>query len=89
MGKRYSTGIISDISGDSRNRLNFYYNQVKDIILPEMRQLLIYAEEKGNLKKHRDKGAKYNYLISDCWEIKAPLSKKILEFSQQLSHIIF
>lgn len=79
------TGIISDISGDSRNGLEFYYNQVKNIILPEMKQLLICAEEKGTLKEHRDKGAKFNYILSDCWELKAPLSKKILELSQQLS----
>lgn len=79
------TGIISDISGDSRNGLEFYYNQVKNIILPEMKQLLICAEEKGNLRDHMEKGAKYNYILSDCWELKTHLSKKILKLSQHLS----
>ena len=79
------TGIISDISGDSRNGLEFYYNQVKNIILPEMKQLLIYAEEKGTFREHIEKGAKYNYILSDCWELKAPLSKKILKLSQLLN----
>ena len=47
--KGICTGIISDISGDSRNGLEFYYNQVKKIILPEMQQLLICAEEKEKI----------------------------------------
>lgn len=71
--------IISAINGDSRNKLEPFYNLVKNTILPEIKEIMVYTQEKRNLKKIRENRKKYYYRIIDCWNYQAPLTKLLLE----------
>lgn len=82
-----TTGIIDDIqANDLPNNKEIYFNQIRNIVLPESIEILDYIENGkiANCKKY-----KYNsvWYVTDSWNFKSILGNKILNVSKLLKSI--
>lgn len=80
-------GIIMEIIMDHEpNVANIYYNQLKDIVLPEMRRLLSYIED-GTIKTHKRDRLHSMWYVLDCWDLQSSLAMKIQYMAMDLRKI--
>lgn len=63
-----------------------YYNQLKDIVLPEMRRLLSYIED-GTIKTHKRDRLHSMWYVLDCWDLQSSLAMEIQYMAMDLRKV--